>query len=230
MRATPEWHSRRPTPVYSTPTFGALASGMHNHLRFSGADAQTQHAALEAIIRDQPLLMEVLTGLRDLSLPDHLLVAGAIYNEVWNVLTNRPSLTGVNDIDVFYFDASDIGWDAEDRVIRAVAQRFAHLPLPVQVRNQARVHLWFEDKFGAPFSPLTSSSEMLGRYASKTHAVGARLSEDDRLEIVAPFGLDDLFSFRLTPNPVLDNRKAHTSKGARAKGIWPELTVVPWPD
>lgn len=203
---------------------------MTNHLRFAGADAATQRQALEDIIRQHPLLMDVLVGLRALDLPDHLLVAGAIYNEVWNHLTGRPALTGVNDIDVFYFDDSDIGWDAEDRVIKAVEAWFVDLPVPVQVRNQARVHLWFEDKFGSPFSPLTSSAEMLGRYASKTHSVGARLLADDRLETVAPFGLDDLFSFRMVPNPVLDNRAAHTRKGERAKAIWPELTLVPWPD
>lgn len=203
---------------------------MSNHLRFSGADPATQHRALEEIVRGQATLMDVLTGLRELGLPDHLLVAGAIYNEVWNHLTGRPPLTGVNDIDVFYFDAGDIGWDAEDRVIKAVDARFAGLPVPVQVRNQARVHVWFEAKFGSPFSPLTSSAEMLGRYASKTHAVGARLESDDSLEIVAPFGLDDVFSFRMVPNPVLDNRLAHHKKSERAKAIWPELTIVPWPD
>jgi hypothetical protein len=199
------------------------------HLRFSGADAQTQRAALETIIRDQPVLMAVLEGLRDMALPGHLLVAGAIYNEVWNVLTGRPALTGVNDIDIFYFDDSDIGWDAEDQVIKACEARFAGLPLPVQVRNQARVHLWYEQKFGSPFTPLTSAAEMLGRYASKTHAVGARLNGDGSMDIIAPFGLDDLFSFRMVPNPVLDNRLSHTSKSERAKAIWPELTVIAWP-
>src|SRR5688500_18990461 len=123
---------------------------MANHLRFAGADPAAQRAALEDIIRQHPLLMEVLVGLRELDVPDHLLVAGASYNEVWNHLTDRPALTGVNDVDVFYFDASDIGWDAEDRVIKALDQRFADLPVPVQVRNQARVHLWFEAKFGSP--------------------------------------------------------------------------------
>lgn len=203
---------------------------MINHLRFSGADEQVQRDVLEGIVRSQPVLMTVLAGLRAMALPDHLLVAGAIYNEVWNHLTARPTLTGVNDIDVFYFDDRDIGWDAEDVVIKACDARFAGLPLPVQVRNQARVHLWFEQKFGSPFTPLASSAEMLGRYASKTHAVGARLDAHGAMAIVAPFGLDDLFSFRMVPNPVLDNRASHASKGARAKAIWPELTVIPWPE
>jgi hypothetical protein len=157
-------------------------------------------------------------------------VAGAIYNEVWNRLTTRPVLTGVNDIDVFYFDDNDIGWDAEDRVIKVAEAHFTGLAVPVQVRNQARVHLWFEAKFGIPFSPLASSAEMLGRYASKTHAVGARLLDEDRLEIISPFGLDDLFSFRMVPNPVLDNRMSHAKKAERAKTIWPELTIIPWQD
>ena len=203
---------------------------MTDHLRLAGRPIAEQSAALAGFIADEPVLMDVLRGLRDLAIPQGLLVAGAIYNMVWNRLTGRPALQGVNDIDVFYFDASDLGWDAEDVVIRQLAGRFAHLSLPVQVRNQARVHLWFPDKFGiADFTPLTSAAEMLGRYASKTHAVGARLGTDDRIEILAPFGLDPIFAFRVVPNRVLpNNRKAHDTKGARAKSVWPELTVLDW--
>lgn len=203
---------------------------MEHHLRFSGIGEAAQRAELDRIIRSSSLLMEVLTGLREDGLPDHLLVAGAIYNLVWNRLTGRPELTGINDVDVFYFDSSDLSYEAEDAVIQRLGQRFAHLPLPVQIRNQARVHLWFEQKFGSPFTPLTSSVAMLDRYASKTHAVAARLEADDTLSLHAPFGLDDIFSMRLTPNPVLANKKAHDAKAARAKTIWPELTVVPWPE
>jgi uncharacterized protein len=201
-----------------------------NHLRYSGLPFAAQRRELEAIIRSSPLLVEVLEGLRQDGLRDHLLVAGAIYNLVWNRLTDRPDLSGINDIDVFYHDASDIGWDAEDAVIKRLEARFEHFPLPVQVRNQARVHLWFPEKFGTEFEPLQSTNEMLGRYASKTHAVGVRLEPGDEMSIVAPFGLDDIFSFRITPNPALANRQAHEAKAARALSVWPELTVLPWPD
>ncbi|MDR3474352.1 MAG: nucleotidyltransferase family protein [Devosia sp.] len=201
-----------------------------SHLRFSGQPDDVQRRALTDIIRGDALLMGVLEGLREIDLPDWLLVAGVLYNRVWNELTGRPPLAGINDIDVFYFDGSDLSYEAEDRVIRQLAARFADLPLPLQVRNQARVHLWFPQKFGQPFAPLTSSSEMLGRYASKTHAVAVRLEQDDTLSIVAPFGLDDIFSFRIVPNPVLMNRPAHEAKGARARSVWPEITVLPWPN
>ena len=201
---------------------------MQDHLRYSGLPFSAQRAALVAIIAGEPVLMEVLDGLREVALPEGMLVAGAIYNLVWNRLTGRPGLNGINDLDVFYFDDADLSYAAEDVVIRRLAARFAHLLVPVQVRNQARVHLWFEGKFGAAFAPLTSAEEMLGRYASKTHAVAARLEPDDTITIMAPFGLDDIFSFRVVPNHALMNRLSHEKKAARARAMWPEVTVVPW--
>lgn len=201
---------------------------MPDHLRYAGLTFEDQRDALVAMIRVEPLMMDVLEGIR--ALPEGLLVAGALYNLVWNRLTARPPLNGIADVDVFYFDASDLSYEAEDVVIKRLDARFAHLPLPVQVRNQARVHLWFEKKFGAPFAPLGSAEEMLGRYASKTHAVAARLEENGEIEVVAPFGLDDIFSFRITPNRVLENRAAHEKKAARAKSVWPELSIVGWDD
>jgi hypothetical protein len=201
---------------------------MPDHLRFATQPDAVQRAELERIIRSSVVLMDVLEGLRDEALPEGLLVAGAIYNLVWNRLTGRPDLTGINDIDVFYYDDGDTSYEAEDRVIRRLVARFAQLPLPVQVRNQARVHLWFPQKFGIPFEPLTSAAEMLGRYASKTHAVGARLEGDGTLKIVAPFGLADIFSFRIVPNHALMNKPAHDAKAARARSVWPEITIVPW--
>lgn len=203
---------------------------MSDHLRYAGATEADQIAALEAIVRTQTVLMDALVTLRMLDLPDALICSGAIYNAVWNSLTGRPPLTGIKDIDAVYFDDSDLSYEAEDRIIQRAAVAFADLPLPVEVRNQARVHLWFPQKFGAPYPQLQSSAEMMNYFASRTHAVAIRLEADDRLSVFAPFGLDDMFAFRLTPNVALDNRQTHETKAARAKAIWPELAVVSWPE
>lgn len=202
---------------------------MTEHLKFAGADEALQRRALEEIVRASPMLMDILAGMRELGLPDALLCSGAIYNTVWNVLTGRPPLTGIKDADVAYFDGDDLSYEAEDAVIRRADRRFASVPVPVEVRNQARVHLWFGEKFGVAYPQLTCSAEMMLYFASKTHAVSVRLEADDRLAIFAPFGLDDMFSFRLTPNTRLDNSRTHAEKAARAKAVWPELIVVDWP-
>ena len=113
-------------------------------------------------------------------------------------------------------------------MIKTMEQALVGLPVPVQPRNQARVHLWFEQKFGFPFAPLATARESLLRYASKTHAVAARLEPHGGMTIDAPFGLEDMFAFRVTPNPAADNRLTHEKKGARIRSVWPEVTVVPW--
>jgi hypothetical protein len=65
--------------------------------------------------------------------------------------------------------------------------------------NQARVHLWFETKFGEAYTALACTAEALERFTSATFAVGVRLEPDDHLHIEAPFGLADLFALRLVP-------------------------------
>lgn len=199
-----------------------------DHLRLAGRDAATQCAALEAIIRESGLLMSALERLRSLALPDGWIVAGAIYDTVWNALTGRDPLHGINDVDIFYFDDADLSWEAEDRVIRQGEPVFADLPVRAEIRNQARVHLWFEDHYGQARVPLSSCRESIEQFASKTHSVGARLKDDDTIEIFAPYGLDTIFSFRLVPNRLLDNRLNYAKKSERHRQTWPELQVEDW--
>ena len=182
---------------------------------------------LEEIVRASPSLMQVLERARDLDLPDWIVFSGAVYQRVLNRLTGRHADYGIRDYDLGYFDASDISYEAEDVVIRRVAAAFEP-PLRdmVEVRNQARVHLWFEGKFGEPYGPLSNTAEALTRFVSSTFAVGVRLESDDRLTVMAPFGLDDLFALRLRPNPT---RVTHGFARAvvSATARWPEIKVDP---
>ncbi|WP_373356400.1 nucleotidyltransferase family protein [Pseudoroseicyclus sp. CXY001] len=197
------------------------------HLRLEGAGEAAQRAALMEIVRASPRLMAAFEAARDLDLPDWWIVSGALYNQVWNALTGRPELYGVKDIDLFYFDP-DTSWAAEDRVIRAATARFPGEP-PLEVRNQARVHLWYEQHFGRPCPAYRNSRQPIDHFACRTHCVGMKLLESGDFEIYAPYGLGDIFAFRLTPNPVMDNRATHEAKAARAVALWPELAVEPWP-
>lgn len=183
---------------------------------------------MEAILRADTAVWPALELARDLALPDWLMVSGAVYNTVWNHLTRKPAGHGIRDVDLFYHDASDLSWDAEDRVIRQGASHFARLSLPVEIRNQARVHLWYTQRFQGKVPAFVSSTHALDYFAAETHAVGVRLERDDRLTIVAPFGLDHIFSFRMVPNRATDNRRTHIEKSARAKALWPELAVEDW--
>jgi hypothetical protein len=188
---------------------------------------EAQLRRFEAIVCADPDLMHLLTRIRALRLPQWRLVAGCLYQTVWNVLTDRARGTGIKDYDLIYF-GDDLSWEAEDTVIGRVAAETRGGVGPVEVRNQARVHLWFESRFGSPYPRLSSADEALPRYASVVHAVGVRLEDDDRLDVAAPFGLDDLFSMVIRPNRALDNAVSHTRKAQRAQAVWPEVIVLPW--
>ena len=194
----------------------------------AGTMPQEQLRRFETIIRGDPDLMQLLASIRGVRLAQWRLVAGCLYQTVWNVLTGRKRGTGIKDYDLIYFDDSDLSWAAEDRVIRVVAAATRGCVGPVEVRNQARVHLWFEARFGTAYPQLYSADEAIRRYASIVHAIGVRLEYDDRLDVVAPFGLDDLFSMVIRPNYALENAVSHMRKARRAKAIWPEIIVVPW--
>ena len=180
---------------------------------------------LAEIVRAAPSLMRVLTTVRALNLPDWLVMSGAVYQLVLNHLTGRAPDYGIRDYDLGYFDASDISYDAEDRVIRRVAAAFDEpFKSTVEVRNQARVHLWFEAHFGEAYTPLSSTAEALERFVSPMFAVAVRLEEGDRLHIEAPFGLADLFALRLRPNPLRPSR-GFDRAAASAAARWPEIAV-----
>ena len=183
-------------------------------------------ARLAAIVRADPGLMQVLTTVRGLGLNDWRVFSGAVYQSVWNAVTCRPAGYGVRDYDLGYFDP-DTSWDAEDAVIKCVAAAFEP-PLRdmVEVRNQARVHLWFENKFGEPYEPLTGTDEALARFVAPAFAVGVRLEHDDTISVAAPFGLEDVFSLTIQPNPRRPLARGWDKAVASATARWPELRIV----
>ena len=120
-------------------------------------------------------MSEVLRRAPELAVQDGWLAAGVLFQTVWNRLTGRPAGTGIRDADLFYLDA-DTSWDAEDAVIRRGEQLFGDLPVPVEIRNQARVHLWYADHFGAPPpAPFRSCTEAIDSFAAVCCSVGVTL-------------------------------------------------------
>lgn len=186
----------------------------------------TLETRLIEIVRADAGLMQVLSVMRDLDLPDWRLFSGAVYQAVWNVQTGRPTGYGVKDYDIGYFDP-DTSWDAEDLIIKRVAAAFdAPVREQVEVRNQARVHLWFESKFGEPYEALTCTDDAPARFVAPAFAVGVRLEKNDAISVVAPFGLGDVFDLTIRPNPDRGLARGWDKVIANARGRWPEIAVV----
>lgn len=181
---------------------------------------------LSDILKASPQVMRVLTTVRGLGLPDWRLFSGAVYQTVWNAVTGRDPAYGLKDFDIGYFDP-DTSWDAEDVFIKRTAEAFDEpLRSAVEVRNQARVHLWFQGKFGEPYEALTGTDEALSRFVAPAFGVGVRLEDDDRITVAAPFGLEDMFAMVIRPNPNRPLAKGWDRVVASTTARWPELTVT----
>lgn len=189
-----------------------------------------QLAAFLRMVQCNEHLTAVLTGAQRLGLPAWYLTAGAVFQTVWNVLSGADPTAGIKDYDLFYFDDRDLGWDAEDVVIRRAATEFADLLIDVEVRNEARVHLWYEERFGVPCTPFASVEDAIRAFASTTCSYGLRLESDGEIVVYAPFGFADLFAMVVRPNPVLAPRHVYETKAARWVAQWPGLRVMSWPE
>ncbi|MEU9383306.1 nucleotidyltransferase family protein [Streptomyces sp. NPDC048279] len=188
-----------------------------------------QLESLRAVLSRNDVLTEVLARTATLGLPGWYVTAGCLFQTVWNVATDRPPTSGIKDYDVFYFDAADLSWEAEDAVIKTGKEVFADLPADVEIRNEARVHLWYEDKFGVACPPYDSTEAAIDNFAATTCCLGVRLEIDGRWRVYAPHGLSDVFNLVVRPNPVFAPRAVYEAKAARWRKQWPELTVLDWP-
>jgi uncharacterized protein len=188
-----------------------------------------QVTAFEAALRRNHTLAGVLAQAAAMALPGWYLVAGCVYQTVWNVVTGQRPEAGILDYDLAYFDGADLSWEAEDVVIRAGERVFAALPAPVQIRNQARVHLWYEQKFGRPCPPYESTEAAIDTFEATAACLGVHVEPGGRWRIYAPYGLADVFNLVVRPNPVLAPRQVYQAKTARWQRQWPGLTVLPWP-
>ena len=182
---------------------------------------------LEAILRAAPSLMAVMETARALDLPDWLIFSGAIYQRVLNHLTGRDPDHGIKDYDLAYFDP-DTSWDAEDAVIKRVAEAFDEpFRSDVEVRNQARVHLWYPQRFGHPYPQLASARAGIDRYLVECTCVGIEVATG---ELYAPHGLQALAQGLLRVNPLTPQPQLFAAKAHSYVARWPWLRIEDWAD
>jgi hypothetical protein len=167
--------------------------------------------------------LRLVEGLRAMCLPQCHVTAGCLFQTIWNVWSDRPAAENIKDYDVFYFDESDLSWEAEDAVIRRVALLAGRLGIPVEVRNQARVHLWYRARFGDDYPQLHSAKDGMSRFLVRCTCVGIGVVDG---EVFAPDGFADLEAGILRINPLLPRPRQWRTKAEQYRARWPWLRIV----
>jgi len=129
---------------------------------------------LEIALRQNKWLGEILERFEETVLPDCWLVAGAIAQTIWNLGYGLPVEFGLKDVDLIYFDEQDLSFEDEASHERRLCDIFQHLPIKIDVKNEARVHLWYEDRFGYAIKTYLSSADAIATFPTTATAVGIR--------------------------------------------------------
>lgn len=185
----------------------------------------TEATLIEALLKN-PFNQTILQRLPEIEIADAWLVSGAVFQTVWNVTTSRVPTFGIKDYDIFYFD-NDTSWEAEDAAIQTTAQLFGDIGAHIEIRNQARVHLWYPEKFGMPYPPATRATDGIDRFLMPCAQVGIR-RRGSGYDVYAPSGIGDIERMIVRPNLTPNFRADHYfEKAARWQSLWPELTILP---
>lgn len=204
---------------------------MKNEL-FNGynLDILTQFKALENIIMSSEIIGTVIERAKSLDIDNYYIGAGCITQTVWNYLFNNPLEYGIKDIDFVYFDDTNLDAEAENRVIKKTQGLYSDLKIQVDVKNEARVHLWYKNHFGYIIKPYTSLEAALNTWPTTATSIGVRRDKNNELKVYAPFGLNDLFGKIVRANKTQITKQIYENKVSSWLKKWPDLSIIPWED
>ncbi len=186
-----------------------------------------QAAEVSGILRGSPVIRTLLERWNEIGLPDGWLAAGAVAQTVWNHAFKLSWTHGLSDIDIVYFDALELSEDTEARHAARVNALFPELPVRIDLKNQARVHAWYQSRFSYPIQPYASVEDAIATFPTTVTAIGVR-PEGDHLRLVAPFGVADLLNLTVRANRRQITRPVYEAKVKRWLSFWPHLHIVAW--
>src|SRR3989338_10296406 len=191
------------------------------------ADNMTKTEQLLKILEKNKSVQLILERASELKMLNWYLGAGGIVQTVWNVKHGFNPENGIKDYDLVYYDAGDTSYETEDVFIQRGKELFKDIPVLVEIRNQARVYLWYEKHFGRPIDQYKSVEEAIGTWPTTATSVGVR-KINGQFHVHAPFGLDDLLGMIVRANKVKITEKIYQDKVDRWIKIWPNLKIIPW--
>lgn len=184
-------------------------------------------AQLVGLARNSQWFWPALVSVRNLNLSSWCISAGAVRTLVWDSLHQFSRPSELPDIDVAYFDPTDLSKERELMLQSRLAS--ADPQLPWEVTNQAAVHAWYEAAFGFAVPALTSLEDGIGTWPEYATSVGLTLLPNDSIKVIAPHGLDDLFAMVVRWNPSRVDVETYRKRVEQKRYCdrWPQVVVVP---
>ena len=199
---------------------------MNDRLVGVNCSIQEQLVILEKILRMNTKLIGILEILEKDGISNYYVGAGAINQTVFNYYHDYEIDYEIKDYDIVYYD-DNLSYDAEDVVIKRLEKKFKNLDVLVDIKNQARVHLWYYEKYEIRRTPYTSVEDAIASWGATITCIGVRL-EKDNLVVYAPYGLNDIFGMVIRPVKREFSKEFYDDRALKWMKKWPMLRKIDW--
>lgn len=179
------------------------------------------------ILRRNKYVWEIISTAEKLKLPNWYVGAGCLAQTVWNYFHGFEPDKFISDIDLVYFDDTNMSYESENEIINRVKNHYSRFPIPLDIKNQARIHLWYPEHFGYPIEPYLSVEEAIDTFPTTSTSIGIKTFRG-QLNLYAPYGLEDLFKLVVKPNKKQITEEIYKTKVIKWKKYWPKLIFYDW--
>lgn len=146
------------------------------------------------VVKQDKWMMTILTAARSLDLPDWWVCAGFVRAKVWDTLHGFSNRTHLQDVDVVYYNKSDLSEETEKELESKLKSLLPKVPW--SVKNEARMHLIND------LSPYISSVDAISKFPETATALGLKLDDKNNIILTAPWGIEDLLALKIKPTPL----------------------------
>ncbi|MBY0099668.1 nucleotidyltransferase family protein [Mesobacillus maritimus] len=175
------------------------------------------------LIKSDDNMMEIIKVASTLHLPDWWICAGFVRSKIWDTLHGFSERTEAADVDVIYFDTTNIDEGFEKELENKLKDIMPTVPW--SVKNEARMHVINH------LPPYASSEDGISKFPETATALGVKLDKDQNLVLTAPCGVEDVIHLELKPTPhFIESEELAAIYEERMikknwKAIWPKLKV-----
>lgn len=187
-----------------------------------------QYEEFVLILKQNKDLMSILDYIYELKLPNFYIAAGSVFQTIWNYYDNKPLNFGIKDIDIIYYDDNDLSKENVKKLEDKITEHFKELNYKFDVKNEARMHLWYKEKLNKNINQYINSEDAIDHWIATVHSIGIT-KENDNIKVYAPYGLSDIFSRTIRPIKHKDNSKEiYDKKVASWKERFENLNIIEW--
>src|SRR5260370_5454203 len=116
---------------------------------------------LRTILENNSVIERILRRTPRLQMPNWYLGAGCIAQTVWNSLHGFEPTRNIQDYDLAYFDSTDLSEETEEGTIQKAQSALGDLGVTMDVKNEARVHIWYKNHSGNAILPYQSIKDSI---------------------------------------------------------------------